>query len=73
MDSIFNGWNLLIFSPKGWKKVTLSETLAGISTLPQWTVQRAGETTYSKCPLNEDIICILALEEQETLPLAFMD
>ena len=24
------------FCPKGWKKATFSETLAGISTLTQW-------------------------------------
>ena len=36
------------------------------------TVQKTGETSYSKYPLNADIICKLALEKQEMPPLAFM-
>ena len=32
-----------------------------------------GVLNYSKCPLNADIICKLALEKQEILPLSCMD
>jgi len=31
------GWKTIFSYPKDWKKVTFSETLAGISTLTQWT------------------------------------
>jgi len=32
----WHGWKTVCSFPKGWKKVTFSETLDGISTLTHW-------------------------------------
>ena len=37
LTSQYGSKTMYFFCPKGWKKVTFSDTLAGISTLTQWT------------------------------------